>query len=204
MLDATRGLIAESGIDAVTVAAVAGRAGVSRTSVYELVGGKADLFAAVVDRAADDFLAEMDDHFATWATEPDRPLDQAVRDEIRFAVDAIAGDPIRLALIREADRHYSVAVRNSRNHIERALADVYERRAAQFGLERAESAQLLATVVLGAVETAAYRASLEPGWPRELVTEWLTHFVLGGILGVESHGLDTIAAFDERATANDV
>lgn len=197
VLDAARSLIATSGYEATTVAAVAQAAGCSRASVYDLMGDKADLFAAVIDDVADEIIAESRTHFATYDGDPDRPLDKAIRDDIRFAIDSIAADPIRLALIREADRHYSEAARRGRRAVEDALAAAYSLRARQFGLERGTSTRLLATTIVGAVEALVMRATTET-WPTELVIDWLGHFVLGGILGVESHGLDTIHTLDQQ------
>ncbi|MGN6681436.1 MAG: TetR/AcrR family transcriptional regulator [Streptosporangiaceae bacterium] len=57
LLDIGRRLFAERGLDGTSIEEIAARAGVSKPVVYEHFGGKEGLYAVVVDREFDRFLA---------------------------------------------------------------------------------------------------------------------------------------------------
>ncbi|HYS32264.1 MAG TPA: TetR/AcrR family transcriptional regulator [Streptosporangiaceae bacterium] len=57
LLDVGRRLFAERGIDGTSIEEIAARAGVSKPVVYEHFGGKEGLYAVVVDREVERFLA---------------------------------------------------------------------------------------------------------------------------------------------------
>jgi AcrR family transcriptional regulator len=57
LLDIGRRLFAERGLDGTSIEEIAARAGVSKPVVYEHFGGKEGLYAVVVDREVDRFLA---------------------------------------------------------------------------------------------------------------------------------------------------
>ncbi len=56
LLDVSRRLFAERGLDGTSIEEIAARAGVSKPVVYEHFGGKEGLYAVVVDREVDRFL----------------------------------------------------------------------------------------------------------------------------------------------------
>jgi AcrR family transcriptional regulator len=57
LLDVSRRLFAERGLDGTSIEEIAAQAGVSKPVVYEHFGGKEGLYAVVVDREVDRFLA---------------------------------------------------------------------------------------------------------------------------------------------------
>lgn len=74
ILAATRELVAERGTQNATIAAIAGRAGVSRLTVYGRFGSKANLLAAVLPQAppstGDDLRKHLERTTSTWAGDP--------------------------------------------------------------------------------------------------------------------------------------
>lgn len=199
VLDVARALVAEEGYDGMTLTAVAKRCGYSRASIYDLMGDKLQLFKAVVDDAVDELVAELDSHYAANLTDLDRSLEEVAREEVHFAVDVFRADPARLTIIREADRHYPTATVSGRRRIEQCFADSYTKRAATYGRHRTESAQLVATVVVGAIEAVLVRSAADPVWPIDDAIEWLSQFFLSAILAVETDFESLTTAFDETA-----
>lgn len=185
VLIATRELVAEVGFAGMTLQAVADRSGYSRATLYDLMGDKEKLFEAAIDDGITEMVAELNAHYESNVPDMALELDEVVREEVRFAVEAIQSNPARLAVIREADRHYPAAVQRGRRLIEQCFAAAFARRAAEYDRQRDGVAELLATVVVGAIEAVTFRASAEPAWPTDAVSEWLAQFFLGGILAVE-------------------
>src|SRR5260370_42445640 len=71
LLDIARRLFAERGLDGTSIEEIAARADVSKPVVYEHFGGKEGLYAVVVDREVERFLA-----MATRLLEGDNHMDK--------------------------------------------------------------------------------------------------------------------------------
>ena len=78
ILESGTALLEEGGIEALTIAAVAARAGVSVGSVYRRFGGKDRLVAALQHAMIDEFRAEIIRRFAPLRTDPPTLVASAV------------------------------------------------------------------------------------------------------------------------------
>lgn len=98
LLDAAGALMAERSWSEISMAAIAGQAGVSRQTLYNEFGSR-DVFAqAFALRAADRFLSEVEDAFGEAASDPVRALEIGFR---RF-LDLAASDPmVRHIVVRD-------------------------------------------------------------------------------------------------------
>lgn len=85
MLRATRSLLAEGGLGAVTIAAVAREASSSNGSLYHRFGGRTGLLLAAQDQAFEEIESETVAAFARADREPDD--DRALRLLVRAALD---------------------------------------------------------------------------------------------------------------------
>jgi AcrR family transcriptional regulator len=97
LLDAALQLIAEQGHDAVSIEAVARRAGVSRPVVYGLFSDLGDLLETLLEREEERALRQL----ATAVPAPpgDRDLDQLVVDGLMAFLTAVADNPLTWRLI---------------------------------------------------------------------------------------------------------
>lgn len=190
------------GYDATTVAGIAEEAEVSRAIVYDAVGDKETLLAAVADEAADELVDLLGERFSAPAT-TDKSLEDLILEEVTWFMNLVREDPSRVALIRMADHLGSPNARageRARRGVEDHLTKLHLERYRVFGVERGEGARLLALLVLSIMEAAGFRAASEPGWPSEATTAAVAQFVLGGYLRVEGSGREVMETFDSAAS----
>ncbi|HEX6342417.1 helix-turn-helix domain-containing protein [Umezawaea sp.] len=178
LLDAGRDLVAEAGPDALTLAALARRVGLSRPSLYEYFKSREELVAAIVT-----------DELPEWA----RHLDRAVAAAHGTAAKIEAYLRTELEIITDGRHSAVVALSahalpdNSREQIraehERLLTPLVE------VLRKAgvESPELQALLVHGMVEAAS--RTVAPGRPahNEHVITTLLNQVLHGVLPQHQH-----------------
>lgn len=86
LLEVAQDVLAEQGVDEVTVEEIAARAGVSVGSIYNAFGSKAGLYAALVDRALDLDEGYMDRAYTAERT-PYEQLLAASEQYLRFALE---------------------------------------------------------------------------------------------------------------------
>jgi AcrR family transcriptional regulator len=99
LLDAARDIVAESGVDAITMRGLGERAGVSVQSAYNLFGNKELLVTALVEEE----LTRLDAEFAAVADDDD-PLEQ-LRTQYALFVDSAMSHtrkPLTLAVLNDA------------------------------------------------------------------------------------------------------
>lgn len=177
-----RAQFAAHGYDATTVAAVADAADVSRAVVYETIGDKAELFAAVCDQVSDELLAAVDVQLTAPAT-LDAPIDEVVRADVVWFMDLLRGDPTIAELVRTSGRFGGGGddpVVRARRRIEDRLHQLHVDRARQLGVEPGPSLRLLAVMVLSLVEAVAFRSGDEADWPAEETAAAVAEFAVGG------------------------
>jgi AcrR family transcriptional regulator len=87
LLDATAEMICAEGWQAVTMAKVADRVGVSRQSVYKEIGSKAALGEAVIARETDRVLAGVTERLRAHGTDPAAGIPAAVGYVLRTGAD---------------------------------------------------------------------------------------------------------------------
>lgn len=201
ILRAARAAFTEHGYDAVTLSAIARDARVPRAVVYEVVGSKEAVLAAVADGVADELIAAVDERFAT-ADHLDLPVDQLVRADVEWFVALMAGEPSYGAIIRAGQRAEATGadpVSRARARLEDRITELHLARGRAFGFERPASARILAAMVLALFESVALRLG-EPGWPGDAVAELVGEFAAGGYLRAELSG--ATARFDDRAAVD--
>lgn len=189
IIRAARRAFTELGYDAATLSGIAREANVPRPVVYELVGGKEDLLGAVADVVADELIACADARFSD-PDEVDRPLGDVVRDDVRWFIELIAGEPSYSALLRQ-EHHLTARAHHpgerARRRIEDRLTELHVSRGRLLGVEREGAARVLAALMLALIETVAVRAG-EPGWPADGVAALVGEFALGGYVRTEVNG----------------
>lgn len=202
ILDAARAGFAEVGYDAATVADIAVRARVARPVVYETVGDKAALLAAVADELAAELVSAIDQRFGVGAAAPERTLVDLVHEDVAWFMDRVRSDPALVALFRTAGRfgrRANAPADRARRRIEDRLTELHHARARALGIEAGEGARLLAVVLLALMEAAAFRAADEPAWPAAEAANLVAEFVTGGYLRVTGEGRGALQAFARRA-----
>ena len=202
ILDAAREQFAELGYDAATVASIAETAQVSRAVVYELLGDKEALAAAVAESVADELGEALGRRFSA-PTSADRSLEELIVEEVTWFMDLVHSDPTRIALIRMAGHLGSPgagASERARRGVEDHLTALHQERYRAYGMERNEGARLLAVMVLSLMEAVGFRAASEPDWPDAESTQLVAQFVLGGYLRVEGSGREAMEAFERVAS----
>jgi AcrR family transcriptional regulator len=184
-----RAAFTEHGYDGVTMSSIARDADVPRPVLYEVIGSKERLLAAVADQVADELIAAVDERFSQPSA-LDRPADDLVRDDIRWFVELVASEPSFSAILRQAGQLASSAddpVARARRRLEDRIAQLHIARGHAFGVERDASARVLAVVVLAVFEAVAVRVG-EPGWPASAVAELVGEFAAGGYVRTEVGG----------------
>jgi AcrR family transcriptional regulator len=197
IVQAARAAFAAHGYDGVTLSAIAADARVPRPVVYELVGTKEDLLGAVAEQVADELIAAVDDRFSRPG-EADKPLEDLIRDDMRWFVETIAGDRTIGSMVRLAGRFAldpDDPAARARRRLEDRLTELHTDRAHTFGVERSASARLLSIVVLGMLESLTVRVA-EESWSSAAVADLVAEFALGGYLRTELEGASE--AFEDR------
>lgn len=201
ILDAARRRFTEDGYDATTVAAIAREALVTRAVVYETVGDKETILAAVADELAMEVVEAFDRRMGS-PDAIDRPLADFVHDDVVWFLELIASEPAITTIVRLSGRLGDPSggpADLARRRIEDRLTQLHVERAAALGLDLGESARLLAAMVLSLVEGTSFRVASEPRWPLDVAAELVAEFVTAGYRRVVADRAATLAGFDEAA-----
>lgn len=182
VLEAARRLFAEHDFHGTSIEAVAREAGVARPLVYELYGGKSELFVAVVDDAVERMIARFTDQDVVLA---ERSIRARVRAPVAAWFDFIRDQPDVAAMVRIAEYGgfgpAKSEIAAGRQRIEDGLAAVYQLAWEPFAPITLEAARLLALLTLSAVEAVGFRQVAEPLWPRDATIDFVTEFIVGGM-----------------------
>ena len=184
---AARDLFERDGFRPTTIAAIAGRAGVSAESVYKGFGSKAVLAKAVFD-----LVIAGDDEPVPVA---ERPAMRAVRDEpdvrrkIVMFVDGLARRQARSAKVQ-------ILIRDGR-HVDDSLAPIWAKLTGEglagmtmLGRHLLDTGQLRDRIELDEVRDVLWnylaidtyeRLVLTQGWPLERYSRWLAHAITSAI-----------------------
>jgi len=182
LLDTAAALVAEQGTDAVTMDAVAARAGVSRPLVYKHFTNRDELLAAVLRREASEFTA-------TVAAEVERAegLEGKIRALVRATLDAVGSH----------SRVYTPLARSGvRDDTFKREQRTYQRRTVQFfarlavsdlGLTQEQSTAAMAVLLTGLESVwAQWRARPTPGH-RTFLENLYVDLVMGGLDRLRNH-----------------
>ena len=195
VLRAARRAFAEHGYDATTVASVAEEASVSRAVVYEAVGDKMALLAAVVDQVVGEVVAGFAVRLAASEVRASSPRD-LVRSNLVWFFHALRDDPSIGAMVRLSGLVESGAITagrpdpapveplssartgQARRQIEDGLAALHQAMLPDHHTTSDHAARLLAAAVVSMTETVAFR-SLEQDWPFDESIDLFTEVVMG-------------------------
>jgi AcrR family transcriptional regulator len=181
ILAAAHALAAESGMGAVQIAAVAGRAGIAAGTVYRYFPSKTDLIAALVAAQSAAEIAALN----RAGDAAPGPLSALAAAMVTFAARALASRQLAFAMIAEPVEPELDAVRRD---YRRALAGAFETRI-RSALDRAllppqdaavAAAALVGALIEGLIGPLAPGASDDPGQNRAQV-QTLTLFGLRGL-----------------------
>jgi AcrR family transcriptional regulator len=179
LIDAAAALVAESGVDAVSMDSVAGRAGVSRPLVYKHFANRHELLAAVYRREA----AELDAAIVA-AVERAEGFEDKVRALVRSVLAALTTHgPIFVPLARAGVR--GGAVRAEQRARDRRTARFFARLAMDEYALRETEAMAATAVLLTGIESLRAQSSTGPGPQRRRFLEDLyVELVVGGLARV--------------------
>lgn len=186
IVDAAEAVMLEYGSDAITLEEVADRADVAVQTIYNRVGGRSALLAAVAERAFDDNRQYMDAAYSAPGTPVDRIL-RAAKAYVRFAAERphqfrLLVDPPSepVALTRIAD-----LVAEQNNKLAAALADGIADGSINPHLDPASAATALWAAMNGilALNWRADRLRSDDTQAHELVDTMITVITEGLIIG---------------------
>ena len=170
LLAAGHELVRTGGPRALTLAAVATRAGLSRPAAYEYFGSTADLLAAVLLDEMRRWSGDVVDHLATEST-PETKITRYIEVSLRLIAD---GQHEIVAMLSETS--LPPAVRQQINELHSTLAAPLTQAVAALGISDTDQAVRL---IQGVVEAAARR--LVPGRDPSSEVRAATAFVLAGL-----------------------
>jgi AcrR family transcriptional regulator len=190
LIAAARRAFTTGGFDEVTLSAIAADADVPRTVVYDVVGTKDDLLAAVAEQAADDLVGLVDERFEQRSAAIEGPLDEIVRADVGWFVELMVHEPAYariIALSGRLSQRPEDPVRRARQRIEDRLCQLHEARATALGLQRPATARALSVILLALLERVALRA-VEQDWSAAALADLVGDFATGGYLHSEATG----------------
>ncbi len=181
LLDAARALVAEEGIEALSLASLARRVGLSRPSLYEYFRSKDDLVAAIVEEELPRWASLVE---AALTGPPD--LVGKVEAYIRVQLDVMTDGrhAAAVALVEHA------LAEPARERIRDGHAQLLGPLVAAFAAAGAAEPELRAALVQGIVDAAADLAQRTPGRGEAIIAAALAQAV---------HGLGPAAAAESAA-----
>jgi AcrR family transcriptional regulator len=176
LIDAAAALVAEDGVDAVSMDAVASRAEVSRPLVYKHFANRHELLAAVHRREA----AELESAIAA-AVERAEGFEGKVRALIRSVLEAVTTHgPIFTPLVRAGAQ--DAAYRKEQRARDRRTVRFFARLTmAEFGLSQAEATAATAVLLTGIESIRAQSRSRPDLQQRRFLEDLYVDLVVGGL-----------------------
>ena len=167
LLDAVEDIVVETGSTNVTVSAVAVRAGLARSSVYEYFGSPSALLAAAVVDRMERWTVDIARHVASGETPAER-----IEIFVRASLDLTSKGAHRLGRV--------VRISDMPPECSDALVDMHRGMTAPLALALADAgipdADRAADLVLGVIQAATNR--IEQGAPRRRETDAAVTFVM--------------------------
>jgi AcrR family transcriptional regulator len=184
LLDSAAALIAEGDADAVTMEAVAERAGVSRPLVYKHFANRAELLAALYARESQ----ALHEHLAA-AVAGAVSVEDMFRALVRGSLEAQASRGATFATLRAAGSRTDERRREQRRRDGTTLRFFMRESIARFGLDERDARAGLA-IMLGAIDSVllAWRARPTREHAALLEDTYVT-LVVGGLSALAQRGL---------------
>jgi AcrR family transcriptional regulator len=202
VLDAALEVFARHGYHGATIEQVARRSGTPRPTVYELFGGKEDLFLAVVNAAADRVAARLS---ASFTESEDFGLRSFVRHNFAAVFDLFAADRDALTVLINAEQGVNdkstAAPRDMRKRLLLEITAFTRSRWEKLGVDIGFAAELMALMFFRMAEAFAQREADDGDWDREALIDLLTEFTIGGIERLWAESTDVLVAAGRRKRA---
>jgi AcrR family transcriptional regulator len=199
VLDAAREVFARHGYHGATIERVARLSGTPRPTVYELFGGKEDLFAAVVEESAERVVARLSSSFEESA---DFPLPAFVRHNFTAVFDLFANDRDAVTVLLNAEQGIVDRATDTPGEVRRRV--LYEisaftkSRWEELGVDVGDAAELMALMFFRMGEALAKRDADDRNWNREALIDLLTEFTVGGVERLWERSRDVLVAAGRR------
>lgn len=179
LVDHAAALLAEDGIDAVTMDAVAARAGVSRPLVYKHFANRDELLAAVLRREAH----QLDAAISAAVARADG-FEDKIRALIRAVLEAVTTHgPIFMPLARAGIR--DAELRHERRARDRRTVRFFARLAMEeFGLDEVDASAATAVLLTGIESVRAQSRAQPTAEHRQLLEDLYVDLVVGGLAAV--------------------
>jgi len=199
VLDAALAVFAQQGYHGATIEAVARGSGTPRPTVYELFGGKDDLFEVVVDEASDRVVAHLS---ASFTESEEFSLEEFVRHNFAAVFDLFEQEPDAVRVLLNAEQgtvdRPTAGPAEMRRRVLHEVTEFTRSRWEELGIDIGESAEVMALIFFRMAEGLAIRRATDDSWDREAFIDLLTEFTLGGINQLWSRSLDVLVAAGRR------
>ncbi|HEX5947703.1 MAG TPA: TetR/AcrR family transcriptional regulator [Acidimicrobiales bacterium] len=203
VLDAACAVFAHHGYHGATIEAVARGAETPRPTVYELFGGKDELFAAVVDDAAERVVRRLS---ASFTESQEYSLEDFVRHNFAAVFDLFEQDREAVTVLLSAEQgsidRPTPAPKAVRTRVLQEISEFTRSRWEALGVDIGESAEIMGLMFFRMAEGLAIRQADDPGWDRDAFIDLLTEFTLGGIERLWAQSQDVLVAAGRRTTAH--
>ncbi len=175
LIDAAMSLALEGGVNAVTVASVAKRAGLSRSSIYEYFSSSADLIADLVLEELENYNNRLQSSVA-GVEEPYLYLELWIKEALQYVIDG------RHILVKSLNSVNTPNFRKSEIALgHKRLVASMKKPFESLGIKDIGAAL---SYLQSAIDSAAQR--IEAGAPAELELQLTQKFVIGGIRALAS------------------
>ncbi len=175
LIDAAMSLALEGGVNAVTVASVAKRAGLSRSSIYEYFSSSADLIADLVLEELENYNNRLQSSVA-GIEEPYLYLELWIKEALQYVIDG------RHILVKSLNSVNTPNFRKSEIALgHKRLVASMKKPFESLGIKDIGAAL---SYLQSAIDSAAQR--IEAGAPAELELQLTQKFVIGGIRALAS------------------
>ncbi|HEX6567590.1 MAG TPA: TetR/AcrR family transcriptional regulator [Acidimicrobiales bacterium] len=202
VLDAARAVFAQHGYHGATIEAVARGSRTPRPTVYELFGSKDELFAAVVDDAADRVVLRLS---ASFTESEEFSFEAFVRHNFAAVFDLFEQDRDAVTVLLNAEQgtvdRPTAAPAEVRTRVLQEITEFTRSRWEDLGVDIGGSAEIMALLFFRMAEGLAIRRASGEGWDREALIDLLTEFTLGGIDRLWARSRDVLLAAGRRDPA---
>lgn len=175
-------VFAQHGYHGATIEAVARASGTPRPTIYELFGGKDELFAALVDDAAARLVARLS---ASFTESEQYGLEEFVRHNFAAVFDLFEHDGNAVKVLLNAEQgtvdRPTAAPSEMRRQVLREITEFTRSRWEELGIDIGDAAEIMGLMFFRMAEGLAVRQLDDEGWDREAFIDLLTEFTLGGI-----------------------
>lgn len=175
-------VFAQHGYHGATIEAVARTSGTPRPTIYELFGGKDELFAALVDDAAARLVTRLS---ASFTESEQYGLEAFVRHNFAAVFDLFEHDRNAVKVLLNAEQgtvdRPTTAPSEMRRQVLRAITEFTRSRWEQLGIDIGDAAEIMGLMFFRMAEGLAVRQLDDDGWDREAFIDLLAEFTLGGI-----------------------